>query len=66
MFLRLKYLINSKLIDNFWTCSSVQAIKFLPSSKLLSIYPHQFECRQKAKTDEAYQPQIISLARLKR
>ena len=34
MFLRLKYLLNSKQINNFSICSSVQTINSMPFSRL--------------------------------
>ena len=49
MFLRLKYLFISSV-------QNTSAYRFLGS---LSIHPHQFECRRKAKTNEAYQPQLF-------
>ena len=49
------YLFNSKKIDNFWfvpLCKQLIMYRFLG---FLGIHYHQFEYRQKAKKDEAYQ-----------
>ena len=59
MFSRIKYLFNSKEIDNFWICSSVQTINLYRFLGYLSIHSHQSAYRQNAKTDEAYQPKLF-------
>ena len=59
MFLKLKYLFNSKQINNFWICFSVQTINSVSFSRLLKYSYHQSEYRQKAKTDEAYRYQLF-------
>ena len=47
-------------MNNIWICSFVQTInsvyRFIG---FIGIHYHQFECRQKAKTDEAYQSQLF-------
>ena len=53
MFLRLSIQNRSTISEFVSPCRQLILYRFLG---FLGIHYHQFECRQKAKTDEAYQP----------
>ena len=59
MFLRLKYLLfqNRSAISGF--APPCKQLILCRSLGLLGIHYHQFRCRQKAKTDVDYQPQLF-------
>ena len=66
MFLKLKYIFNSKLINNFWMCSPVQTINSVSFSRLLKYSLSSSRVLLESK-DEDYQIIIIiPLAILKR
>ena len=66
MFLKLKYLFNSKQIDNFWICSSVQIINSVPFSRLLKYSLSSIRVPSENKNRWRLSALIISLAWRKR
>ena len=66
MFLRLKYLFNSKQIDNFWICSSVQVINSVPFSRPSRYSLSSIRVPSESKNRWSLSASIISLARWKR
>ena len=61
-----KYLFNSKKIDNFWICSSVQIINSVPFSRLSRYSLSSIRVPSESKYKWSLSISIISMVRLKR
>ena len=64
--MRLKYLFNSKQIDHFWICSSVQTINSVAYSRLLKYSSSSIRVPSESKNRWSISAFIIWLARWKR